>query len=247
MPVPTTRDEFKEYCLRRLGHPVIQINVDDDQVEDRLDDALQYYRDYHYDAIEKFYGVHPLTQQDIDNRYLDIDPLIIGISRIFPLSSTTNNLNMFDLRYQLRLNELYDFTSSSYVHYEITMQHLRTLEMLFVGQAPIRFQRHQHRLFIDWAWGSTVTVGDTVIMEGYRILDPDLWPSIWNDMFLKHYATALIKKQWGENIKKLGNVQLPGGVFLNGQQIYDEAVKEIRKLEADMIDTYSAPVEFAIG
>ncbi len=247
MPVPTNREEFQDYCLRKLGWPVIQINIDDDQVADRIDDALQYFREFHFDGVEKIYGIHPITQEDIDNRYLSVDPLILGIVRIFPLSDSISNFNMFDLRYQLRLNELYDFTSASYVNYTITMQHLRTLELLFVGQTPIRFNRHSNKLFIDWGWGTSIVPGDVAIMEAYRIMDPDVYPDIWNDMFLKQYATQLIKRQWGENIKKLGNVQLPGGVFLNGKQIYDEAVKEIKNLEDRMVDTYSGPLEWQMG
>ena len=137
MPVPTTREQFKDYCLRQLGHPVIQINIDDDQLEDRVDVALQYYRDYHYDEDEKVYAQHQLTSTDITNKYLTIDPLITGITRILPLTGAQSTAYMFDLRYQLRLNELWDFTSSSYVNYEMTMQHLRTIELLFVGITPI--------------------------------------------------------------------------------------------------------------
>lgn len=244
MPVPTDREGFKDYCLRRLGYPVIEINVDDDQVEDRIDDALQYWRDYHFDALEHIYSTHTLTQQDITNQYLPIDPLIIGITRILPLSDASGTINMFDLRYQLRLNDLYDFTSSSYVNFTLTMQHLRTLEILFVGLDPIRFNRHQQKLFIDWGWGTTVNAGNTVIMECDRILDPDVYPDIWNDKWLKEYATALIKRQWGEQISKYAGVQLPGGVQLDGQRIFEAADREVRRLEENMIKDYSAPLGF---
>lgn len=247
MPVPTTRDEFIDYCLRRLGAPVIQINVDSDQLDDRVDDALQRYRDYHHDATEKIYAQHQLTQTDVDNKYLIIDPLIIGISRIFPLSDAQQNINLFDLRYQLRLNELYDFTSTSYVTYEITMQHLRTLEMLFVGITPIRFNRHQNKLFIDWNWGTSIVIGEHVIMEGYRILDPDQYPNIWNDRWLKEYATALIQKQWGENLSKFSSIPLPGGAILDGDKIYNKADQKVKKLEDEMINSYSEQPMFLMG
>lgn len=247
MPVPTNREEFKDYCLRELGHPVIQINIDDDQLEDRVDDALQYYRDYHYDGVEKIYAQHQLTDTDITNKYLDIDPLITGITRIFPLTDAQSSVNMFDLRYQLRLNELWDFTSSSYVNYEMTMQHLRTLELLFVGITPIRFNRHMNKLYIDWAWGSKIVAGEHVIMECYRILDPDVYSSVWNDRWLKRYATQLIKRQWGTNIKKFGQIPLPGGVILNGKEIYDEADDKIRELEDAMLNDYGAPMEFQMN
>lgn len=247
MPVPTTRESFKDYCLRRLGYPVIEINVDDDQVEDRIDDALQYWRDYHFDSLEHIYSTHTLTTQDITNQYLPIDPLIIGIRRILPLSDASGTINMFDLRYQLRLNDLYDFTSASYVNFTLTMQHLRTLELLFVGLDPIRFNRHQQKLFIDWGWGTTVNAGDTVIMECFRVLDPDTYPDIWNDKWLKEYATALIKRQWGEQISKYAGVQLPGGVQLDGQRIFEMADKEVRRLEDQMIENYSEPLAFDLN
>lgn len=247
MPVPTTRQHFKDYCLRRLGYPAIEINVDDDQVEDRVDDALQYWRDYHIDAVEHIYATHTLTQQDITNQFLPIDPLIIGISRILPLSDASGTINMFDLRYQLRLNDLYDFTTASYVNFTLTMQHLRTLELLFVGLDPIRFNRHQQTLYIDWGWGTVVNAGDTVIMECFRVLDPDVYADIWNDRWLKEYATVCIQKQWGENIRKYAGVQLPGGIMLDGDRIYKDACAEIRRLEDDMITNYSEPPMFILG
>jgi hypothetical protein len=247
MPVPTTREQFKDYCLRQLGHPVIQINIDDDQLEDRVDDALQYYRDYHYDGVEKVYAQHQLTDTDITNKYLTIDPLITGITRIFPLTDAQSTSYMFDLRYQLRLNELWDFTSTSYVNFEMTMQHLRTLELLFVGITPIRFNRHMNKLYIDWAWGTKIVAGEYVIMECYRVLDPDLYASVWNDRWLKKYATQLIKKQWGTNIKKFGQIPLPGGVILNGKEIYDEADEAILQLEEAMLNDYGAPMEFQMN
>jgi len=247
MPVPTDRQSFKDYCLRRLGYPVIEINVDDDSVEDRIDDALQYWRDYHFDALEHIYASHTLNQTDIDNRFLAIDPLIIGITRILPLSDNAQNINMFDLRYQLRLNDLYDFTSSSYTNFVLTMQHIRTIELLFVGLDLVHFNRHQQKLFIDWEWGVDVHPGDVVIMECDRILDPDLYPDIWNDKWLKEYATALIKRQWGENISKYAGVQLPGGVQLDGERIWAAADKEVRRLEDRMIQDYSEPLNFVMG
>lgn len=244
----TTRDELKDYCLRRLGAPVIKINVDDDQLEDRIDDALQYYQDYHFDATELFYWQHVITQQDIDQRYFQIDPGILGITRIFPLNDTITKNNMFDLRYQLRLHELYDFTSTSYTNFNITMTHLRNLELMFTGEIPIRFQRHTHKLYPDWAWGSgQVPVGMTVIAEGYKVIDPETYESVYNDRWLKQYSTALFKRQWGENMKKFGGIQLPGGLTLNGKETFDEADQEIQKLETEMQDRYELPVQFMMG
>jgi hypothetical protein len=155
---------------------------------------------------------------------------------------------MFDLRYQLRLHELYDFTSTSYTNFSITMQHLRNLELMFTGDIPIRFQRHTHRLYPDWAWGSAqAPVGMTVIAEGYKIIDPETFESVYNDMWLKRYVTALFKRQWGDNMKKFGGVQLPGGITLNGKETYDEAIDEIEKLESEMQDKFSLPPMFQMG
>lgn len=243
-----SREDLKQYCLRRLGAPVITINVDDEQLEDRIDDAFQMYTDYHYDAVEKYYWKHAITQQDIDNKYFSIDPSIFAITRIFPLNDTLTKSNMFDLRYQLRLHELYDFTSTSYTNFSITMMHLQQLEEMFTGEVPIRFQRHTNRLYPDWAWGQAqAPLGSTVIAEGYKIIDPETYTDVYNDMWLKKYTTALFRRQWGENMRKFGNVQLPGGIVLNGDNMYLEAVNEITKLEEEVQDRYSLPVEFLIG
>lgn len=258
MPSVTNRQTFKDYCLRRLGFPTIEINVDDDQVEDRIDDALQYWQDYHFDALQKVYYIRTLDATDMSNKYINLSPSvtldtsgnsvnIIGVTRVFPISDSINQNNMFDLRYQLRLNELYDFTSASYINYTLTMQHLRSLELLFTGEVPIRFQRHMHRLYCDWGWGSAVNAGTVVIAECYALIKPEDFISVWNDRWLKEYATALIKRTWGNNLKKFAGVQLPGGVMLNGQQIFDEAIKEIEDLEKEMQTNYELPVDFYLN
>ena len=251
------RNDFKTYCLRRLGFPVIELNLDDDQIEDRIDDALQYWQDYHFDGTQKVYYVKAVDQTDINNKYLDLTEAkdssnnsmdIIGVTRIFPVTDSQANVNMFDLRYQLRLNELYDFTSASYINYTLTQQHLRSLELMFSGEVPIRFQRHMQRLYIDWAWGaSEAPVGTHVIAECYANIDPTIYTKVWNDRWLKEYATALIKRTWGNNLKKFSGLQLPGGVTLNGEKIYDEAVAEIEKLETEMQVEYGAPLEWFLN
>lgn len=257
MATITSREKFKEYCLRRLGFPVIEINVDDDQIEDRIDDALQYWQDYHFDGLQKIYYVKRVDQTDIDNRYIDFSNTldeannrleITGVTRIFPLYDSQATITMFDLRYQLRLNELYDFTSASYINYTMTLQHLRMLEQLFTGEVPIRYQRHMQRLHIDWAWGqSQAPVGTVVVAECYATIDPDVFTQAWNDRWLKEYATALIKRSWGNNLKKFNGIQLPGGVTLNGDKIYDEAKAEIDALHAEIGDKYGAPLEFMMN
>lgn len=257
MSAITNRQQFKDYCLRRLGAPVIDINVDDDQVEDRIDDALQYWQDYHFDGMQKVYYVHKLTQQDIDNKYLDMSSIrdssnnateVIGVTRIFPVQDSQATVNMFDLRYQLRLNELYDFTSASYINYTLTQQHLRSLELMFSGEVPVRFQRHMQRLFVDWAWGaSQAPTGTVCVIECYTTLNPDFYTKVWNDRWLKEYTTALIKRTWGNNLKKFSGLQLPGGVTLNGNKIYDEAVVEIKALETEMENNYGGVLEFFLN
>jgi hypothetical protein len=251
----TNRNDFKQYCLKRLGFPTIEINVDDDQIEDRIDDAIQYWQDYHYDGTQKVYWIKTITQQDIDNRYLDCstalddhgNPIyILGVTRIFPISDSQATVNMFDLRYQLRLNELYDFTSASYINYTLTQQHLRSLEIMFTGEVPIRFNRHMQRLYIDWSWENDyeISPGCVAVAEVYAALNPDTYQYVWNDRWLKEYTTALIKRTWGANMKKFGGIQLPGGVSLNGKETYDEAVEEIERLEKEMEMNYGAPLEW---
>ena len=254
MATITNRTDFTNYCLRRLGFPVIDINVDDDQVQDRIDDALQYWQDYHFDGLQKVYWIKVLNQTDINNQYLDATTAqdghgntleIAGISRIFPLSDSQATIDMFDLRYQLRLNELYDFTSASYINYTLTQQHLRSLEIQFTGEVPIRFQRHMQRLYIDWAWGDMeAPVGQVVVAEAYALIDPSIYNLVWNDRWLKEYATCLIKRTWGNNLSKFAGLQLPGGVTLDGKQIYNEACEEIERLEKEMETNYGAPLEW---
>jgi hypothetical protein len=192
------------------------------------------------------------------NKYINLSPSvtldtsgnsvnIIGVTRVFPISDSINQNNMFDLRYQLRLNELYDFTTASYINYTLTMQHLRSLELLFTGEVPIRFQRHMHRLYCDWGWGTAVQSGTVVIAECFALIKPEDYISVWNDRWLKEYATSLIKRNWGSNLKKFAGVQLPGGVMLNGQVIYDEAVEEIKSLEEEMQSKYELPVDFYLN
>jgi hypothetical protein len=254
MSTITSRAAFKNYCLQRLGFPVIDINVDDDQIEDRIDDALQYWQDYHFDGLQKVYYVKHIDETDIARKYLDLTEAkdssnnvlqIAGVSRIFPITDSQSSINMFDLRYQLRLNELYDFTSASYINYTLTQQHLRSLEMMFSGEVPIRFQRHMQRLYIDWAWGySEAPKGSVVVAECYALIDPNVYGNVWNDRWLKEYATALIKRQWGTNLKKFGGIQLPGGVTLNGKETFDEAKEDIIRLEDEMITNYGGPLEW---
>jgi hypothetical protein len=247
MSSPATREQLKDWCLRQLGFPVVEINVDDEQVEDAIDLAFQYFRDFHVDGVERWYFKHLITNEDITNRYITIPDNIIGVTRVFPFGSTNSTVNMFDLRYQLRLHELYDFTSTSYVNYALTQQHIRTLDLLFSGETPIRFNRHTNKLFIDWDWQTKVDTNEYIVVEGFIIIDPDAYNKAYNDRMLKKLATAYIKKQWGNNMKKFQGMQLPGGITMNGQQIYNEAVDEIDKLEQLIRATHEEPPQFIIG
>jgi hypothetical protein len=245
MAAPNSRDTFKDYCLRKLGFPVIQINIDDDQLEDCVDRALQYFQDFHHNGTERTYLQHQITQEDIDNRYLTVSSGVIGIIRVFPITNS-QTVSMFDARYQMRLNELYDFTNVSYVYYTMMQTHLRMIDMLFTGEKPIRYNRNTDRLNIDWDWNA-LKVGQYVIMEGTVIVDPDTYTKTWNDRMLKRLATAYIKEVWGNNLKKFGGMQLPGGITMNGQQIYDEAVKEIDEIEKSIRLEHEEPPTFFVA
>lgn len=320
MATATSRATFKDYCLRRLGWPVVEVNVDDDQLDDRIDEALEYYKDYHFDGSEKLYYKHQITannrgdvvydvvirnggtgyangeslvysgggnptetpvatittdangtitavtQTSFGNNYavapdvtvttgggsgavlearlggiVEIPENILGVVRIFDISSALSMGNIFSIQYQIALNDLYALTSVSMIPYYMTFQHLRLMEELLVGQQPIRYNRHRNILHVDTNW-DRFTVGQFLIIEAYEVVDPDTYTDVWNDRWLKRYATALFKRQWGINTKKFGQMQLPGGMYFNGQQIYDEAIQEIKELEDEMINSYSIPV-----
>jgi len=259
MAIPTTKSTFKEYCLRNLGKGVIDINVSDDQADDRIDEALQYFAQYHYDGIERMYLKYQVTAADITRAksndtttatdtsdssitasfsegkgFIPMPSSIVSVMNIFPFDNTATN-NMFDIRYQLRLNDLYDFSSTSIVHYEMTMQHLDFLSHILVGEKPLRFQEHQNRLYIDMDWENDISEGEYLVIECYRKLDPNTYTDMYDDIYLKRYATALIKRQWGANLSKFSGVQLLGGVEMNGAEIFSQATEEIRDLEEKML------------
>ena len=247
MAVTTTRATFKAYCLRRHGYPVIDINVDDEQLQDRIDDALAKFRDYHYDGTERVLLPHQLTEEDRTNKYISLDENIVGVTRVLDIGDAINSSNLFNIRYQMHLNDLFDFSSSSYVSYVMAMRHVETLEEIFVGSKPIRFNRHVDRLYIDMKWDEDISVGEYMIIDGYRTIEPETYADVWNDPWLKKYATALIKRQWGENLKKFEGMQLPGGITFNGQKIWEEATDEINKIEEELTNSYSLPVMDMIG
>ena len=246
MATITSRDGFREYCLRRLGKPVIEINVDDEQVDDRIDDALKFYWDYHFDGTSKVYYKHQFTEQDITNKYITLPQNIIGAVNIFDLGDYIATNNIFNIRYQIALNDLYTLTYQSMVPYYMAFQQLQLIEGLLVGKQPIRYNRNTNKLYVDVNWDK-VTAGYYLVVEAYEIVDPDTFNDVWNDRWLQKYATALIKKQWGSNLTKFTGLQLPGGVQFNGDKIYQDADREIEDMEQNMIMNYSLPVGDMIG
>ena len=268
MATPATREQLKQYALRTLGKPVIEINVDDDQLEDRIDEALQYFAQYHYDAIRRTYLKYQYTQADKDRilgttsetatknsvstswvedkNYLIVPESVISVINIFPFSDK-GNLNLFDVRYQLRLNDLYDFSSTSIINYDVVLRHLDFLDHVLVGEKPLRFNQHDNRLYIDMDWSNDLQVGEYLVIETYRKLDPTVYTDVYNDIYLKRYVTALFKKQWGANLSKFNGVTMIGGVSLNGAQIFSEALQEIEKLEQEIRSSYELNPAMMIG
>jgi hypothetical protein len=313
MANPTSRSELQEYCLRRLGKGVIDINVSTDQIDDRTDEAIQFFQEYHFDGVEKTYLKHKVTATtitvsdssqftigekitggtssavayiydaptsttlrlykevgdltteaitgaassatdtitaiivgDIKNGYVPVTDAITGVERVFPFTNNTQ-IDMFDVRYQLRLNELFDLASTSVLYYNMIQQHLSLIDELLVGEKPIRFNRHSDRIFVDMDWNNDIKADEYLVFEAYRILDPATYADVYNDMFLKKYLTALIKLQWGNNLSKFAGVQMPGGVTLDGVRIMQEAMEEITKIEEEMSLRYELPVDMMVG
>ncbi len=247
MATPTTKATFKEYCLRKLGKPVIEINVDDDQVDDRIDEALRYWYDYHFDGSEKIYYKHAITDTDVTNKYITLPENIIGAVSIFSIGDPSiSSDDLFNIRYQIALNDIYTLTNVSLVPYYMVMEHLALMTELLVGKQPIRYSRHKDRLHVDMDW-NTVAVGSFLLVEAYEVVDPETFTDAYNDRWLQNYATTLIKEQWGSNLTKFTGMSLPGGVQFNGEKIYNDAVDARTKMEQEMISSYSLPVLDMIG
>lgn len=251
MANPTTREELIEYCKRRLGDPVIEINVDDDQVEDRVDEALQYYQEFHSDATVKTYFKHQVTATDIANEYIPISSDIIFVSRLFPLASSFSySHNFFDIKYQMMLNDIADMQNfaGDLAYYEQLQQYLSVLDMTLNGTPQTTFSRRQGRLYIHGDFqDNDIKENDYLIAESYQIVDPNTHTSVYNDMWLKDYTTALIKEQWGMNLIKFEGMQLPGGVTINGRQLFDDARQEIESLRERIRLEHEMPADFFVG
>ena len=250
MAQPTTRQQLKDYALRRLGDPVIEINVDDAQVEDRVDDALQFFAEYHFDGVEKRYFKHAITQTDIDNEYIDMDQVdssVISVTRVY--NESENTVNLFDVRYQIALNDFYGIRTGmgNISHYDITKRHLSLIQQILDPEKAVRFSRVTNQLRIDTDWSEQFTVGNYLVIEAYTKLDPNTYTEIYNDRLLKEYITSLIKRQWGMNMSKFQNITLPGGLSYNGAELFSQGQEEITKIEEEIQLKYELPPDFMVG
>ena len=282
MAQPSSRSELISYCKRQLGAPVLEINVADEQVDDLVDDALQYFHERHFDGVGQVFLKYQLTEDDINrgrapggesatagiastsatttivgtavtfnykenSNYLQVPPDVIGVNKIYHFdgSNTTTN-NMFSVKYQLFLNDIYYWGTTEILTYAMTKRYLSDIDFLLTTEKQIRFNQRQDRLYLDIDWGS-VSAGDYFIIDCYRLLDPNNFSRVWNDSFLKKYLTALIKRQWGQNLIKFQGVKLPGGIELNGRQIYDDAEKDLELIREQMSNTYELPPLDMIG
>ena len=279
MAQPSTRSELIDYCKRKLGAPVLEINVADEQVEDLIDDAVQFFQERHFDGVYQTFMKYKVTQDDIDrgraksggvgvttttatadivgtsttfsweenSNYLQVPPEILGVTKIFHFDgSNTITNNMFSVKYQLFLNDIYYWGSTELLSYAMTKTYLEDINFLLTTQKQIRFNKRQDRLYLDIDW-SSLTVGDFIVIDCFRLLDPSDYARVWNDSFLKPYATALIKKQWAQNMLKFQGVKLPGGIELNGREMYEDAEKDLEKIRENMSNTYELPPLDMIG
>lgn len=285
---PSSRQEFTEYILRQLGAPVLEVNVAEEQVQDLIDDALQFWQERHYDGVTQVYLKYQITEDDIkrglaippgtpnrgvgsvgivtteatsnivgtattfkyyeNSNYIQLDPAVIGVNKIFQFDSaqSMSMSNMFSFKYQLVLNDLYYWGSTDLLSYSMAMSYLETMNFLLNTHKQIRYNIRQERLYLDINW-TTVRPGQYLIIDCWRAMNPVEYSRVWNDSFLKPYATALVKRQWGMNLIKFQGVKLPGGIEFNGRQIYDDAQAEIDRLRELMPTTYELPPLDLIG
>jgi len=287
MAQPSTRQELIDYCKRQLGYPVLEINVADEQIEDLVDDAIQYFQERHFDGVAQVYLKYQVTQNDVDrgkarppgapsagssvgiastsastnivgtattftyyenSNYLQIPPDVIGVNKVFQFddSQTMSMSNMFSFKYQLFLNDIYYWGSTDLLSYSMAMTYLETMNFLLNTHKQIRFNQRQDRMYLDVDWNN-LRVGEYLIIDCYRAMNPSDYPRVWNDSFLKPYLTSLIKRQWGQNMIKFQGVKLPGGVELNGRQMYDDAIRELDEIRQKMSSTYELPPLDMIG
>ena len=280
MAKPASRQQLIDYCLRRLGAPVLEINVDDDQIDDLVDDALQYFQERHFDGVERMYLKYKITQADLDrgrgrnangvgvttttatsnvagigtvtynfydtSNYIQVPDSVIGIEKIFKFDTSSISGGMFSIKYQLFLNDLYYFNSVELLQYAMVKSYLEDIDFLLTTDKQLRFNKRQNRLYLDLDWASQ-TADQYIVIDCYRILDPNTFTNVYNDSFIKKYLTALIKKQWGQNLIKFRGVKLPGGVELNGRELYEDAERELEDIKQRMSMEYELPPYDFIG
>lgn len=235
MAQPTTRQTFKDWVLRKLGAPVIDINVSDEQLDDRIDEAIDFWRDYHYNGSQLVYMKHQITQDDKDNGYITLPTTILGISGIFNMqSSISTGGGIFNVQYQFVLNNLEDITGYNITNYFMSMQHMEFLQEMLVGKPMIRYNKHVNKLHIDSGLDS-MPVGEYIVIEAYDVIDGDSYSDVWSDRWLQNYAAALVKEQWGSNITKFTGMQLVGGISFNGEQILADGREERKAMEEEAV------------
>lgn len=254
MSVPSNRSEFKDYCLRKLGHDVIELNMSEEQIEDRIDEALHRYQEHHFDSYETIYLSHQLTAGDVANTYIQLPYGITGVTRMFSVSAITGSYDEpLSLAYQIRASDVFFNLQGSgafgvtMLDYYLFKRHMTLIEEILSGTTPIRFNKHQHKAYLDGDWNKILTAGTYVILEAQSILPPDDYPSVWSDLWLQNYATYLMMQQWGRNLSKYTEVRLPGGIVLNGPQLVDYADNKLETLEIELRDVWSAPPNMMIG
>ena len=251
MANPTSRATFIDYCKRRLGDPVIEINVDEDQIEDRVDEAIQYWQHYHSEATFRCYVSHQVTETDVTNKYITVGSDVLYLTRLFNLASAFQGTrNMFDIKYQMMLNDIADMHNyiGDLAYFEQMQQYLSILDQKLNGHPLTEYVRKQNRLYIFGDFeDDDIQKDDYIVYEAYKIIDPNSFSNVWNDMWLKSYATALIKQQWGINLIKFEGMQLPGGVILNGRQIFDDGTAEAEDLREKIRLEHERPPMFFVG
>ena len=277
MAKPTTKQELIDHCLRKLGAPVLEVNVSDEQLDDCIDDAIQYFQERHFDGVERMYLKYKITQEDIDrgqadpltsnttgivsttatsggfsntwyenSNFINCPDSVIGVEKVFKFDTSSISGGMFSIKYQLFLNDLYFFNSVELLQYSMTKRYLEDIDFLLTTYKQIRFNKRQDRLYLDIDWKSQA-VNQFIVLDCYRALDPENFSQIYNDSFLKRYCTAMIKKQWGQNLIKFRGVKLPGGIEFNGREIYQDGVEEVNAIREQMSSTYELPPLDMIG
>jgi len=247
MAKPNSRSTLQDYCLRALGAPVLEVNVDEDQLEDRTDEAIQFYQEYHSDAVIREYIKHELTATDITNGYITVNDAVTSVVRLLKINASSGS-TLFDMGYHMRMNDIFMLQglSTQMQEYTQAQQKLSLVDHLLNSHEHIRFSRHMNRIHMDEGFGD-LKAGEFIVLEVFSIIAPDTYVDVYNDHYLKKYLTALIKRQWGANLMKFQDFQLPGGISLNGRQIYEDAIEEIQGLEEECRLIWAMPDNFLMG